>query len=264
MKWMTKVLIVYLLAVTTLCVILLFSEIELNSYSNIPFTLSSEALTYAEDNQLNDDFIDPVIEFAASKELTLLEDGYEVLYTAMSINPYLYERNWSLYVEYSLIPDIDLQSSLFKDDDGVYYILAQYDMPLSELNQAITANFIHFGFSDEYQVSNVYSNVYFLLNDEYTLYQAANSYDYDNKIYTMPTSLVDTSLDIVSIVGYVFLEIPVGNDATFFECSVDIYDGSNHKEDPGIILGFNKIVFADREEYYSVSATWIKYRKEIG
>ncbi|MBI9008597.1 MAG: hypothetical protein JEZ05_01075 [Tenericutes bacterium] len=263
MKWMTKVLIVYLLAVSTLCAILLFSKIELDNYSSITFTLSPEALTYAQDNQLNEDYIDPVLEFISTKELTLLEEGYEVLYTAMSTNPYLYERNWSLYVEYSQIPDIDLQSSLFKDNNGVYYILAQYDMPLFELNQAITGNFIHFGFSDEYQVSNVYSNVYFLLNDEYTLYQTANSYDYDNKLFTMPTSIVDTSIDIVSVVGYVFLEIPVGNDATFFECSVDIFDGTNHKEDPGIILGFNKIVFAEREEYYSVAATWIKYRKEI-
>ena len=263
MKWMNKVLIVYLFAITLLCAVIMFSKTDLNYVSDAEFKISTEALNYALENDLNDNYIDPVLEFIASYQLSYLGEGTEVLFTAPSTNPYLYQRDWSVYVEYSSKPDIEIQSSLFKNNTGVYYLMAQCKMPLSEVNQELTKNFIHFGFSDEYQVSNVYSSFYFHLKDKYTRYDAQSGYDEDNKTYTLPTSVVDESLNAISVVGYVFIEIPVGNNTSFFESSVTIYDGTNYKEEPGIVFGFSKLVFTEREEYYSVSSSWIKYREEI-
>lgn len=263
MRWMNKVLILYLSLVFIICGFLLFSKVEFSPEYTTPFTLSQSAIDYAETNHLGNNYIDPVIEFVSNQELALLSEGEVGIFTPLSVNPYLFERSWANYIiDYTQESDISVTVSLFNNEEGFYYIMAQVSMPLSEANEEEGLNLLMFGYSDEYEVSDTYSSFYYYVNKEYVEYYPNCSYDSDHKIFSLPYGNELQYFDNVLVVGYVFLELPVGNDQSFFECAVNVYDGTLASEDPGIILGFSQLVFADSDKYYNVSATWIKYWKE--
>lgn len=262
MKWIRNLLLLYVALTVISIVAMLGSKLSFDPDKTTPFLFPETAKAYAETRQWPDS-IDPVlVAFAAARSWERLAEGEVGVFTAPSNNPYVFERDWSVRTEITEHPDIVVQSHLMESADGALHWAVWFELPLAETLEDAGRNFLHLGYSDEYVVDDVYFHTYYRTKDETVSFASDAQYNGENKRFLLPTTSAKARLHDVKVVGFLVLTIADPGDWRWFESSVNLYDGTPPNLQDKIVIGFNAIR-SNTDRYYEVSATWLRFRREL-
>lgn len=262
MKWMRNLLWIYAGLIVVSIGAMLSSNLTFDPDVTTPFELTEEASDYAEVRQWPD-WIDPVlVDHAASQSWEFLAEGMVGVYTQPSNNPYLFERNWSIRPEITNHPDIVVQTLLMTSSSGALHWIVWFEMPLEEAFEGTKDNFLHLGYSDEYVVDEVLIRTFYRTEDQTMAFASNANYEPDEDVFHLPTTPASVRFHEVNVVGFLVLTIDHPGDWQWFEASVNLYDGTSESMQDKIVIGFNEF-HPNLYKVYEVSATWLRYRKEL-
>lgn len=262
MKWIRNLLLVYAGLTVVSLGVMLGSTLSFDPNVATPFEFSETANEYAKTRQWPDRMDPVLVEFAASRSWEWLAEGAAGVYTQPSKNPYLFERDWSIRPEITLHPDLVVQTHLMTSSSGALHWVVWFEMPFEEANEALGHNFLHLGYSDEYVVDDVLFQTFYRTKDQTMTFASDANYEAVEKVFQLPTVKTAVRFHDVNVVGFLVLTITDPGDWHWFESSVNLYDGTPKKVQDKIVIGFNAIR-PNNDNVYEVSATWLRYRKEL-
>jgi hypothetical protein len=259
MKWMHRLLLVYSIGSIAWLVAMGSSTLRFDPDVTTPFVLSETAMDYAETRHWDDSIDAVIVEHASTQGWEWIGSGEAGVFTPPSVNPLLFERDWSIRPEITASPDIVIQTHLMESANGALHWIVWFEMPLNEAREETGSNFLHLGYSHEYVVNDVLIRTYYRTDGQTVMVDSDAHYDDETSRFDLPTTNASARLHDVDVVGFLVLSIEDPGDWNWFESSVNLYDGSF--EDEKIVIGFNGIRWSS-EPYYEVSATWLRIRRE--
>lgn len=261
MKWMRRIWMVYPLASIVMFVAMATSTLRFDPQSTTPFVVSDAAKAYAE-TRLWDDSIDPVIvEHASSLGWEWLGSGEVGVFVPPSVNPWLFERDWSIRPELTEFPDILIQTHLMESPNGALHWIVWFEMPLQEAREDAGQNFLHLGYSEEYVFDDVLIQTYYRCDDQTMAFDSDARYDGESSRLILPSTNASARFHDVDVVGFLALSIADPGDWSWFESAVNLYDKVDAFDPKYVVIGFNAF-HRDSQKNYEVSATWLRIRKE--
>jgi hypothetical protein len=238
-----------------------FSRVSFDSDRTEQMQWTDDMRQYAADHSLPETIDDTILNYLFQEQLVLLAIGETGVFTPPSVNPYLFERDWSVRPIVASDPGIAIQSYLTINAQDELVWIVGFQMPLSKANEPAGHHFALLGYSSEFTINGADCRSYYRIGDDTVAFASQMGYRDETKQLTLPHEETISRFRHVEVVGFAAFLIQNPGDWSWFETSVNVYVGTSSELQNGIQLGFN-VFRMDTVKEYAVSAVWIRYRKE--
>lgn len=174
-----------------------------------------------------------------SENLSYLREFKEDSLIAESVNPYLFQRTWSVdrfLLDYEGDSTIDTAAYLFIDPEGNYHVMYNYRFKLLKNDH----NHFTLDFSRHHNLQLVNYETYLIYKDKEYYSDVSYNFNLNEKKFFMPIPHFSQYFKYPSISGfYHFQFLNIGEyESSFFSLVIKTYDYVQ-KQNNHIVLGFN-------------------------